>query len=206
MVDDKPLPFETTASHKQWGAFPATPLWKRSYLARHYGLATIDVAVGNQTVPLMAQWRCDGHPADMTEQVGTLLARFGVNRLEAGFKPGYTGDGDRQTPTDQCFPYRRVNGAWPYLAKDVERDPTLSRISLRNTLSQSAQPPVSTGRERVGLSLIMALAAVTSVPARGVPAMVTVFRTEDGARVGTMGPARWLALTLADSFLRQRTL
>ncbi len=347
VVDDKPLPFEMTASYKQWGNFGATPLWKRSYLGRHYGLATIDVAIGNQTVPLMAQWRRDERPADTTEQVGTLLARFGVNRtefldsiwhgtqqrnpngsigqqggciasvqdrnkllaftspypklaysgdrklpenitsvqtsialldlqsqptweihldgrrvtewpvrakfgqrftiqdgvafigiiplpgatdlgrdvevmltdegeptemqgggklktslvlnlynyradtpldrnradlddawggfalemadatefqdfatfqkhiadakvetrwdaaqqtvhaklvsgtdtIEAGFKPGYTGDWDRQTPTDECFPYRRVNGVWPYLAKDVERDTTLSQIS-----------------------------------------------------------------------------
>lgn len=82
VVDDKPLPFEMTASYKQWGAFSQTPLWKRSYLGRHYGLATIDVAVGNQTVPLMAQWRRDDRPADTTEQVGTLLARFGVNRTE----------------------------------------------------------------------------------------------------------------------------
>ena len=64
VVDDKPLPFEMTASYKQWGDFGATPLWKRSYLGRHYGLATIDVAIGNQTVPLMAQWRRDDRPAD----------------------------------------------------------------------------------------------------------------------------------------------
>ena len=82
VVDDKLLPFEMTASYKQWGAFSATPLWKRSYLGKHYGLATIDVAIGNQTVPLMAQWRRDDRPADTTEQVGTLLARFGVNRTE----------------------------------------------------------------------------------------------------------------------------
>jgi len=347
VVDNKPLPFEMTASYKQWGAFSQTPLWKRSYLAHHYGLATIDVAAGNQTVPLMAQWRRDERPAETTEQVGTLLARFGVNRtefldsvwhgeknrnpngsvgtqggfiaslqhrnkllaftspyprlqysadrklpaqinsvqtsialldlqsrpaweifldgrkvegwpvrakfgqrftikdgvtfigiiplpgatdlgrdaevmltdegeltemqgggklktslvlnlynyrsetpldrnradldeawggfalemadatefkdfagfqkhiesakveanwdsatktvnasyrsgtdvLEAGFKPGYTGNWDKQTPTDQCFPYRRVNGAWPYLAKDVERETTLAQFS-----------------------------------------------------------------------------
>ena len=82
VVDDKPLPFEMTASYKQWGNFGETPLWKRSYLGKHYGLATIDVAIGNQTVPLMAQWRRDDQPADRTEQVGTLLARFGVNRTE----------------------------------------------------------------------------------------------------------------------------
>ena len=82
VVDDKPLPFEMTANYKQWGNFNATPLWKRSYLGQHYGLATIDVAIGNQTVPLMAQWRRDERPVDRTEQIGTLLARFGVNRTE----------------------------------------------------------------------------------------------------------------------------
>ena len=82
VVDDKPLPFAMTASYRQWGHFGATPLWKRAYLGHHYGLATIDVAIGNQTVPLMAQWRRDDRPADRTEQVGTLLARFGVNRTE----------------------------------------------------------------------------------------------------------------------------
>jgi hypothetical protein len=82
VVDDKPLPFEMTASYKQWGHFGGTPLWKRSHLGQHYGLATIDVAIGNQTVPLMAQWRRDDRPAETTEQVGTLLARFGVNRTE----------------------------------------------------------------------------------------------------------------------------
>lgn len=82
VVDEKPLPFEMTASYKQWGHFNQTPLWKRSFLGRHYGLATIDVAVGNQTVPLMGQWRRDDRPVATTEQVGTLLARFGVNRTE----------------------------------------------------------------------------------------------------------------------------
>jgi hypothetical protein len=53
----------------------------------------------------------------------------GPDTIEAGFKPGYTGDWDKLTPTDQCFPYRRVNGVWPYLEKDVERDTTISQIS-----------------------------------------------------------------------------
>jgi hypothetical protein len=55
--------------------------------------------------------------------------RSGTDALEAGFKPGYSGNWDKQTPTDQCFPYRRVNGAWPYLAKDIERETTLAQFS-----------------------------------------------------------------------------
>lgn len=82
IVDDKPLPFETVATYKQWGAFDSTPLWKRSFLGRNCGLASVDVAIGNQTVPVMAQWRRDSQPAVNSEQVGTLLARFGVNTTE----------------------------------------------------------------------------------------------------------------------------
>jgi hypothetical protein len=82
VVDDKPLPFEMTASYKQWGAYTNTPLWKRTYLGKHYGVASVDVASGNQSVPLMAQWRRDNQLADHTERIGTLLARFGVNQTE----------------------------------------------------------------------------------------------------------------------------
>ncbi|MHB9129782.1 MAG: hypothetical protein ACYDBB_01665 [Armatimonadota bacterium] len=83
IVDDKPLPFEMTADFKQWGAFREKPLWKRSYLGRHYGLASYDVAIGNQTVPVMAQWRRDGtQAADNLQETGTLLMRFGLNSTE----------------------------------------------------------------------------------------------------------------------------
>jgi len=73
---------------------------------------------------------------DGTKHIVHTLSKRGAltdvgrkDTLEAGFKPGYTGDWDRQTPTDQCFVYRRVNGAWPYLAKDIERDTTLGQMS-----------------------------------------------------------------------------
>jgi hypothetical protein len=66
---------------------------------------------------------------DASERTVHAKLVSGKDTLEAGFKPGYTGDWDKQTPTDQCFPYRRVNDAWPYLAKDIERDTTLGQIS-----------------------------------------------------------------------------
>ena len=66
---------------------------------------------------------------DAAEQTVHAKLVSGADTIEAGFKPGYTGNWDQQTPTDQCFPYRRVNGAWPYLAKDIERDTTISQIS-----------------------------------------------------------------------------
>jgi len=69
-----------------------------------------------------AQW-------DGAAKIVNATYRSGGDTLEAGFAPGYTGDWDRKTPTDKCFVYRRVNGAWPYLPKGVERDTTLSQIS-----------------------------------------------------------------------------
>jgi hypothetical protein len=46
--------------------------------------------------------------------------------MELGFRPGYTGDWNEHVPTDQCFPYRRVNGVWPYLPDGIDRDTTLT--------------------------------------------------------------------------------
>jgi hypothetical protein len=87
-----------------------------------------------------AQAEANWDPAAM--QVNASY-RSGADTLEAGFKPGYTGNWDKQAPTDQCFPYRRVNGAWPYLAKDVERETTLAQFS-------------KTGRsEKAGAALIV---------------------------------------------------
>ena len=82
IVDDKPLPFQMTATFKMWGAYRETPLWKRSYLGRHYGLATLDVATGNQTVPVMAQWRHEPKQAENLQELGTLLMRYGINQTE----------------------------------------------------------------------------------------------------------------------------
>ena len=82
VIDNKPLPFEITVGYKMWGGFAKTPLVKRSYLGRHYGLASLDVASGNETVPVMAQWvRRDAKAASMTD-LGTLIMRPGINRTE----------------------------------------------------------------------------------------------------------------------------
>ncbi len=81
MVDAKPLPYESVNSYKQWGGFSATPLWKRSFLGRNYGLATLDVS-SSETVPVMAQWRRAETPVSSMTELGTLIARAGINRTE----------------------------------------------------------------------------------------------------------------------------
>ncbi len=82
MVDAKPLPFESTVTYKMWGGYSQTPLLKRSYLGRHYGLASLDVSVDNETVPVMAQWRRTDKKAASLTDLGTLLIRPGLNRTE----------------------------------------------------------------------------------------------------------------------------
>jgi hypothetical protein len=52
--------------------------------------------------------------------------------MEAGFRPEYAGGG-----TDQLFPYRRVNGAWPYNAPGIDRDSTLTMQGATGKLEKN---------------------------------------------------------------------
>jgi hypothetical protein len=77
MVDDKPLPFEMTTSFKQWGTHLLNPLWRRSYLGQHYGLASGDIP--NGIVQVMGQWRREPKQVDKLQELGTLIVRSGIN-------------------------------------------------------------------------------------------------------------------------------
>ena len=78
-VDEKPLPFEITMNYKMWGGFAQTPLNRRTYMGRNYGMASQDVGCNNETVPLMAQWRRTEQQVERADQLGTLTLRFGIN-------------------------------------------------------------------------------------------------------------------------------
>lgn len=78
MVDEKPIPYRMTTSYKQWGHFSETPLWKRTYMGRHHGMASVDVDTQG-SVPMMAQWRRTPDAVDTVQEVGTLLVRYGHN-------------------------------------------------------------------------------------------------------------------------------
>jgi hypothetical protein len=79
MVDEKPLPYQMTNTCKMWGGYATTPLWKRSYLGNHYGVASIDVDQGN-AVPAMAQWQRNEASVQRSEELSTLLVRPGYNK------------------------------------------------------------------------------------------------------------------------------
>ena len=81
MVTAKPVPYQMTATYKMWGGYGHTPLWKRSFQGRHYGVASIDIAQ-DETVPFLVHWRLGEQEVQTAESLGMLIGRFGVNRTE----------------------------------------------------------------------------------------------------------------------------
>ena len=79
LVDNKPVPFEETSADTTRGYFKP-PLWRRSYLGQWYGLASTDIRGG--TVDLVAQWVRDAAPSTRLEDLGTLTARYMVNKAD----------------------------------------------------------------------------------------------------------------------------
>ncbi|CAN5530911.1 hypothetical protein BH10PSE6_BH10PSE6_39370 [soil metagenome] len=76
LIDDKPVPFEETATETTRGNFKP-PLWRRSYLGRWHGLASADIRGG--TVDVMAQWVRAPRKAVRMEDLGTLTLRYAAN-------------------------------------------------------------------------------------------------------------------------------
>jgi hypothetical protein len=88
MVDEKPIPFEMVNTFKQWGARTDSPLWKRSYLGRHYGLASSDLRAG--ILQAMAQWRRADRQVATILELGTMDVRYGINTTQlANNVPAY---------------------------------------------------------------------------------------------------------------------
>jgi hypothetical protein len=81
MVAAKPVPYQSTATYKMWGGYAQTPLWKRSFQGRHYGVGSIDLAQ-NETVPFLVHWRRAEQEVTASEELAMLIGRFGVNRTE----------------------------------------------------------------------------------------------------------------------------
>ncbi len=80
-TDGKPLPSQSTMAFRRWGGISReSPHWRRSFLARHYGLATQDYAYGR--IGFLAQWRRDDAQVERLQQLGTLLIRPGANTVD----------------------------------------------------------------------------------------------------------------------------
>ncbi len=77
MVDEKPIPYEMTNTYKMWGGHSANPLWRRTYLGKHYGLASTDAY--DSVVPIMGQWRREDRQVENLQDLGTMVMRYGVN-------------------------------------------------------------------------------------------------------------------------------
>jgi len=52
-------------------------LWRRSYLGRNYGLASVDLC--REIVNVMGQWRRQDRQVENVQEIGTLDLRYGIN-------------------------------------------------------------------------------------------------------------------------------
>lgn len=57
--------------------------------------------------------------------------------MELGYRTDYDVACSRAVLTDQCFPYRRVNGQWPYLAGGIDRETDVSIIGSAGRLEKN---------------------------------------------------------------------
>ncbi len=69
LVDDKPIPYHATHKNDQH--------WRRAYLGRHFGLATIDTAMPR--IQIMGHWRAKDQPVKINHEVRLMDVRFGFN-------------------------------------------------------------------------------------------------------------------------------
>jgi hypothetical protein len=73
------------------------------------------------------------------EQTGLLAVNYtsGTNVLACTMRPEYFTSEQLDTPTDQCFPTRTVNGQWPYLAPGILRDNPLTQQGTTGRLEKN---------------------------------------------------------------------
>ncbi len=76
IIDNKPLPFETTATFKIWGHQAQRPVMRRSYLGHNFGLYSANAPAG--FISITGHWRRRDQAPESFHDVGTMLARFGV--------------------------------------------------------------------------------------------------------------------------------
>ncbi len=77
LIDDKPVPFEETATETTRGNFKP-PLWRRTWLGRWHGLSTMDIKGG--TVDVLAQWARRPQKVARLEDLGALTVRYAANK------------------------------------------------------------------------------------------------------------------------------
>lgn len=77
IVDEKPLPYHMTCSYKMWGHHSRHPLWRRTYLGEHYGLASTDMTAVE--VQILGQWRRRPQTVRRVQDLGTMDVWYGIN-------------------------------------------------------------------------------------------------------------------------------
>ncbi|MCX7935342.1 MAG: hypothetical protein N3A66_08800, partial [Planctomycetota bacterium] len=111
--------------------------WETDTVDLAYGGFAIELADANEypdfaafakhlaEAKLSTQW-------DNEKKILQVAWKTGSDTIECGYNPLYSGG-----PTDQCFPYRRVNGEYPYLPLGMERDSTLAQAGRLGRLEKN---------------------------------------------------------------------
>jgi hypothetical protein len=81
IVDDKPIPYRMTNAYKVRWQHNEHPLWRRTFLSKHYGLASTDITK-KFTVQILGHWKRDDGIATHAKDIGTMDVRYGVNGTE----------------------------------------------------------------------------------------------------------------------------
>jgi hypothetical protein len=113
-VDDKPLPFEDTAAETTRGAF-TPPLWRRTYLGKHYALSSQDLKDG--VVDVIGQWNSRAEPSESLEDLGTLTVRYVLNDANMSSTMG-----GQMTHAGSIATFQHRNHAVTFTKPTTERD------------------------------------------------------------------------------------
>lgn len=78
VVDEKPLPYEVSATFKRWGGHVVHPIQKKTFLGRNFGLYSMNAE--EAFLPAIAQWRRQAKTVETSRELGTMLMRMGSNQ------------------------------------------------------------------------------------------------------------------------------
>jgi len=157
VLDDKPIPYEVTATETTRNNFTNPPLWRRAYLGHHYGLASQDIKGG--TVDVMAQWHPEDTPATDAEQLGTLTLRYSINQ------PRLSETGGGVMPcSGGVVTFQHKNRAIVATKPRTEKDRTISIAGEQGVLSLSSTIALWNWRDTSTWQLYVDGQQVTSYP------------------------------------------
>jgi hypothetical protein len=194
IVDAKALPFEETATETTRGAF-TPPLWRRTYLARHYGLASQDIKDG--TVDIIAQWTCGKRAAESIDDLGTLTAGYVANGASLAATAGGV-----TTRAGSVATFQDRNRAIVFMKPHSERARILQSAGKDGVASLASVLAIWKTSGTNGLQIFVDEQAVVQLPARARAGQVIAI--QDGVSYLGIVPLHGTDLGRSDEILIER--